>query len=65
MAKELENLKLQTILGTGDLSFSALENDLARKFNIPPEQFKKLLMESETNEEFLEKINAKEVINNE
>ena len=63
MNKELEKLVQKSILSVDEISFSHLESVLAKKFNISAEQLQKVLIESETSEEFFDKLGInKEVL---
>lgn len=57
MNDDIEKLSFERILTADEISFSELEAELAERFNITAEQFRKLLLESESLEDFLKKMN--------
>lgn len=56
MYEEFDNLSMKTILPAEAMSFTSLEKDLAEKYGITPEQLKTLLINCESIEELLDKI---------
>lgn len=56
MYEELDNLTMKTILPAEAMSFTGLEKDLAEKYDISPEQLKTLLIQCESIEELMSKI---------
>lgn len=56
MNEELDKLKIKSILSLDEVTFSSFENELAEKFNVSPEKLREMLIESESIEELLEKL---------
>lgn len=65
MESNLKDLIMEKNLTLENISFSSIEDELKKKFNLNSEQFNKALIESENVEKFLEALNLdKEDTNN-
>lgn len=62
MNENLDKLTMKSILSADSTAFTHFESKLAKRFNIPEEQLRKLLIESESLEEFLARMNLREEV---
>ncbi|MEW5819486.1 MAG: hypothetical protein AB1782_04790 [Cyanobacteriota bacterium] len=56
MKEELDKLTMKSVLSTNEVTFSSLENVLAKKFNISAEQLREMLIGCDSVEDLLEQL---------
>lgn len=57
MHEDLEKISMKKILMMDQITISSLEENLAERFNLTSEQLRNFILESETVEDLLTKIN--------